>query len=245
MTEFNAYLYVAAGLLLLCIIVTFCGLYLAQHRKAQLLKESLKNLESLNTKLRAQRHDYLNHFQVIYGLMELGEYEEAKKYLKPVFQDIMKVSKALKTAQPAVNALLQVKMEAAEKRGIHFFLEVRSDLKAIPIEAWNLCKVLSNIIDNAVYVLSEASEIPEKKIEIEIYEDGSEYYFSVSNNGPAIPEALQKEIFKNGFTSKKEEGHGMGLYIVSGIVRDAGGKIALTSSAEKTNFLVKLPKKTE
>lgn len=243
MSELNAYLYVAAGLLFLCIIVIFCGLYLAQHRKMQMLQESLKNLESLNTTLRSQRHDYLNHFQVIYGLMELDEYEESKKYLKPVFQDIMKVSKALKTAQPAVNALLQVKMEAAEKRGIGFFLEVRSDLKALPVEAWNLCKVLANIIDNAIYVLSKDSDIPEKKIELEIYEDGEQYYFAVSNNGPVIPESLQKDIFKNGVTSKKEEGHGMGLYIVSGIVKEAGGTISLTSTTEKTSFLVSLPKK--
>ena len=58
--------------------------------------------------------------------MELQEYDEAKKYLDPVFKDILKVSKALKTAQTAVNALLQAKMKVAEKNQIDLFLEVRS-----------------------------------------------------------------------------------------------------------------------
>lgn len=74
------------------------------------LVESMRDLEQLNTTLRAQRHDYLNHIQVVYGLIELEEFEEAKKYMKPVFEEMSKVSLAMKTAQPAINALLQAKM---------------------------------------------------------------------------------------------------------------------------------------
>ena len=70
----------------------------------------MKNLENLNLKLRAQRHDYMNHLQVIYGLLELGEYEDAREYMEPVFKDITRVTRAMKTSQPAVNALLQAKI---------------------------------------------------------------------------------------------------------------------------------------
>ena len=115
LTGVDLTLYLAVSLMLLCNVATIVGLYLAMRYTNHDLEDSIHNLERLNAKLRTQRHDYLNHFQVIYGLMELEEYGEAKKYLAPVFKDIMKVSKALKTSQPAVNALLQVKMEAAER----------------------------------------------------------------------------------------------------------------------------------
>jgi sensor histidine kinase regulating citrate/malate metabolism len=157
-----------------------------------------------------------------------------------VFKDIMKVSKALKTAQPAVNALLQAKMEAAEKKGIDLFLEIRSDLKEIPLEPWNLCKVLANIIDNSITALSEVEK--DKSIHIEIGEDYQNYIFLIRNNGPEIPENLLGEIFKQGFTTKNEGEHGMGLYIVSKIVREAGGTIQVASNSDKTSFSITIPK---
>lgn len=238
--EFNIYLYLAVGLMLFSCLITIFGLYFAGRYKNDNLEESIKNLEDLNTRLRAQRHDYLNHFQVIYGLMELDEYEEAKKYIAPVFKDIMKVSKALKTAQPAVNALLQAKIEVAEKNNIDLFLEIRSDLKNIPIEPWNLCKVLANIIDNSISALSEVNQ--DKNIRFEIGEDKNSYTFLICNNGPQIPENHLEDIFKQGFTTKDEQGHGMGLYIVSKIIKEAGGTVSVTSNSDKTCFGLEIPK---
>ena len=121
--EFNIYLYLTIGLILLSNLFTILGLYFASRFKDNSMEDSVKNLEALNTTLRAQRHDYLNHIQVIYGLLELKEYEEAKNYLDPVFKDIVKLSRALKTAQPAVNALMQAKLEVAEKKGIDMLLD--------------------------------------------------------------------------------------------------------------------------
>ena len=85
------------------------------------LQENFKNLEHLNLKLRAERHEYLNEMQVVYGLLELEEYEEAYRYLHPLYEDIARIGKALRTKKPAVNALLQAKMEYAQKQQITFF----------------------------------------------------------------------------------------------------------------------------
>ncbi len=239
--ETNIYIFLSMGLTLLGSLITILGLYFASRYKNVNMEESLQNLEDLNMTLRGQRHDYLNHFQVIYGLMELKEYDEAKKYLDPVFKDIMKVSKALKTAQPAVNALLQAKMQVAEKYDIDLFLEVRSDLKNMEIEPWNLCKVLANIIDNGITALREVPK--ERNLFLEIGETRSDYTFLIYNNGPQIPENQLEDIFKQGFTTKKDQGHGIGLSIVSKIVKDARGTVNVTSTPERTCFSVEIPKK--
>jgi two-component system sensor histidine kinase AgrC len=240
LNEWNIYIYLSLGLMLLSSLITIIGLYFAIRYKNENMNESIKNLEDLNTKLRTQRHDYLNHFQVIYGLMEMEEYEEAKRYIDPVFKDIMKVSKALKTAQPAVNALLQAKIEVTEKKNIDLFLEIRSDLKNIPLEAWNLCKVLANIIDNSITALSEVEK--EKSIHIEIGEDQQNYTFLIYNNGPEIPENQLNDIFKQGFSTKKDQEHGMGLYIVSKTIREIGGTVQVATNPEKTSFIIVIPK---
>lgn len=244
-----------------CIIVLF-SIYVKLKRAYDSLKESYQNLEKLNSELRAGRHDYLNHLQVVYGLMELEEYEELHRYLAPVFKDMMKTGKALKTSKPAINALLKAKMDEAESRGIDFYVEVKTDLRALPVEDWELCKVFSNLIDNAMTALSEvgagdeepalreagpermglaageSAEVSEagreKYIRVELTEDREQYLFSVSNNGPRIPEQLQEEIFRQGFSTKKEEGHGMGLFIVMNVIRTYKGSLDLTSEEETT-----------
>lgn len=232
--------YFCMGLVLINSITTLCSFYFISTVKNSSLVESINNLAALNTKLRTQRHEYLNQLQVVYGLMELEEYEEARKYLEPFCKDIMKVSKALKTAQPAVNALLQAKIEMAERRGVDIYIEVKSDLKNIKIEPWELCKLLGNIIDNGITALMDKED--NRNLHIEVDEDSHQYLFCIYNNGPQIPKEQLGTIFKQGFTTKKEEGHGMGLYIVKNIVQEVGGTINVTSNKDKTTFEVSIPK---
>lgn len=240
-------LYSGIFLILLSCIVSLGCLFLVNRYQNWNYRESMNDLENLNRRLREQRHDYLNQLQIVYGLLELEEYEEAREYLKPVFKDIMKVNRALKTAQPAVNALLQAKMETAEKQGIDFYLEVGTQLSALSMEAWELCKVLGNLIDNAITAVGSEEYDPieepekEKRITVEIREAGRNYQINVRNNGPVISEQDQRRIFQQGFTTKKEEGHGMGLAIVEAVLRENGGMIELYSDEDETVFTVKVP----
>ena len=234
--------------LVMVVVLVICILaWLVSYGKLKeahdVLQGNIRNLEKLNSELRAQRHDYLNHLQVVYGLMELEEYDELKRYLQPVYKAMIKTGKALKTSKPAINALLKAKMDEAENQGIDFYIEVKSDLKDLKAEDWELCKVLSNLLDNAMTALMEKEG--EKKIELDITEDKDTYHFIVSNNGPEIPEHLREMIFKQGFTSKKGEGHGMGLYIVSNVLKEYHGTIALKSNEQATEFAVSFPKKKE
>ena len=225
------------AVLLLCIGVMLKFLHRLKG-SYEALEESYRNLEQLNSTLRAQRHDYLNHLQVVYGMMELEEYEELHQYLEPVYKDMMKTGKALKTSKPAINALLKAKMGEAEKEGIDVYVEVKSDLKELSVADWEVCKVLSNLIDNGMNAL--ASIKGEKKIQIDITETPDTYIFSVANNGPMIPKEHQEQIFKQGFTTKSGEGHGMGLYIVSTVLKENQGSISLKSDEKETAFVVEI-----
>ena len=231
--------------LVLVIVLTACILIflLAYNRLKKMyqdLQAAYHHLEQLNSELRAGRHDYLNHLQVVYGLLELEEYEELQTYLTPVYRNMQKTGRALKTAKPAINALLKAKMDEGEKRGIDFYVEVKTDLKELKVADWELCRVLSNLLDNAMTALEENRG--EKKVWVEIGEEKDSYCFLVSNNGPKIPEALQETIFKQGFTSKKGEGHGMGLPIVKTIVGENRGRLELASTDEETCFSFCFPK---
>ena len=56
--------------------------------QAQMLEEAYGQLEDLNATLRRQRHDFMNHLQVVFSLLELNDADEAMKYVESVYGDI-------------------------------------------------------------------------------------------------------------------------------------------------------------
>ena len=243
MEEKNLYLILCVILVIVLIICIFVlvKMYSKLVKQNENLIESISNLGRLNDKLRMDRHDYLNHMQVVYGLMELEEYDEMSSYLRKIYKEMLKTGKAIKTSKPAINALLAAKTSESDSKGIELVIEVKSDLKELHIEDWEICKVLSNIIDNAERALDE-SDKTEKKIRVNINETQEKYTFDIENNGPKIPEEFMDKIFKKGVSSKKEEGHGMGLAIVSEIIANNKGNIEVKSNDERTIFTVEFKK---
>ena len=204
------------------------------------MDHTIEAMESLNNTLRAQRHDFLNHLQVVYSLMEMEEYGEANTYIEKVYGAITAVSRVMKTANPAINALLQVKLAACEKAGVQAEVNIQSAWKDLPVPGWEMCKVLSNLIDNALDALEEVEPVG-RRLRITLTEDLRSYRFSVANTGPMIPLKSQKAIFGAGITTKAA-GHGMGLFIVKKTLNDRGGDIDVTSSPELTEFSGWVPK---
>jgi two-component system sensor histidine kinase AgrC len=242
MIEGNFIIYVIAISIGINSIITGIIFYNLLFKKgSNNLIDTIKDLEAFNKTLRTQRHDYLNHIQVIYSLMELEEFDEARNYMEPVYKDIVRVSKALKTSKPAVNALLQAKLQMAEKNEIEMELEIKSDLKHLNMEPWEFCRVVGNIIDNAIFSLKLKHD--SRYMLVEFAEDVQNIKINISNNGDTIPREIIDNIFKEGFTTKEDKGDGMGLTIVKDIVETFSGTIAVTSDKQRTSFEIVIPKK--
>ena len=62
----------------------------------------------------------------------------------------------------------------------------------------------------------------------------------ISDDGPGLPADIADVIFEP-FISGKENGTGLGLALVSKILRDSGGWISVDSVPGKTTFRVSLP----
>ena len=213
-------------------------------KKAQELADAYSQLDSLNREMRAQRHDFMNHLQVVYSLIELGEPGEAMAYMDKIYGDMQRVSRMMRTACPAVNALIQAKVVEAERRGAELKLSIAAKWDDDNLPAWEICRVLANLIDNALDACC-AAQLPEgvvPTVELVLGEDLRSWFFSVRNNGPEIPEKLRARIFEPGFTTKAT-GQGMGMFIVSDTVTRLGGKITLESREGDTVFSAFIPRK--
>lgn len=212
-------------------------------RNFEMLKDAQRNLNELNLLLRKQRHDFTNQLQVVYSLVDMGEKEEAIRYMESIYGQMRHLSTGLKTDFPSVNALLSAKLADCEKRGIQLVLKVETSLRDLPMNDWEFCRILGNLMDNAMEALAdlEPNGKEEAKIELSLTEDLRLIHLSLANNGFPIAPSDWKRIFIAGFTTKKS-GQGLGLAIVKELTEKAGGKIGVFSDPVKTCFTVDLPK---
>lgn len=209
--------------------------------ESDMLEEALGRLENLNVTLRKQRHDFMNHLQVVFGLIELDQKDEARDYVERIYGDIRMVGRSMKTALPALNALLAAKMADCEQRKVQSEFVVSSDWEGMPVPAWEICRVLGNLIDNALDAL-DGAETP--KLRVEMSETVRAYSFTVEDNGAGMPESVLERVFQAGFTTK-HSGHGMGLAIVRDILQAHGGSIEVVSEPGRTLFTGIVPKRAE
>lgn len=229
---------VSALLFEACLSIRDAFIWRDTHRQNEMLKDAWGQLQDLNNQLRMQRHDFLNHFQVVYSLIDMGERGEAMGYIEQVYGQMKKLSSVMKTAKPAVNALLRAKLADAQQRGIQTELQVSSDWKNLPMNDWEMCRVLGNILDNAMDALKGAQS---PRLCIDIFEDLRAYGFRITNNGPMIAKQVQDRIFSLGFTTKAT-GQGLGLHIVRELMEGAGGQIRMHSDEANTFFEGILPR---
>ena len=108
----------------------------------------------------------------------------------------------------------------------------------------SLEQIFTNLADNAVKYAATAEK---PSISINIVRTPSSLGIRFSDNGPGIPEALQKKLFQPFSRSAKAEqgrkpGVGLGLALARDIIRSINGDLVLEkSSAEGSTFLLTLP----
>ena len=204
-----------------------------------LLKSSYDETLALNDKLREQRHDFLNHLQVVHSLIEMKQFEEASQYMEKVYDDIQLVGKVMKTSSPAVNALLQVKNNSCDKHNIDFKIISTTKLDSPSMEAWDICAILGNLIDNAIHA---AGSVDNGKILVSLRESLDSYIFRVKDNGGGIPEEIAERVFDMGFTTKGRYGQGVGLAVSKKKLKESGGDIRFTTGNKGTIFTFTVPK---
>jgi sensor histidine kinase regulating citrate/malate metabolism len=207
-------------------------------RKVGQLETTNEQMDQLNLEMRAQRHDFISHIQVVYSLLQMEEHQEAIDYLEKIYSQLATVNRVLRTKMTAFNALLQVKSAAAEKRGIALEMDIRTTMERLTIPPWELCCVVSNLLDNA---MDAAAFSAAPAITLRAGETLGQITLSVENNGASIPAAIRGRLFEPGVTSKGEN-HGMGLSIVKKMLEQYGGSISVVAEEHHTVFTIVLPR---
>ncbi len=207
-----------------------------------LLRE-LDSVKNLTNALRAQQHEYANRMHTLNGLLELKRFQEAQSYLGEITSLDADLAEMLsdKISNQVITALLLAKVVIARERGVALKISAQTSLDDLKLDQNALITVLGNLIDNAI----EATANSESGVVTIEFTPGPGVFKTVSvrDNGPGVPEPHPEIVFEDGFSTKStvpNAHRGLGLAIVSRLVRQAQGKISCYNE-QGAVFIVEIP----
>jgi len=114
-----------------------------------------------------------------------------------------------------------------------------NDLPIVQAYIGELNQVWTNIIDNAVFALEKNGELI-----IETSCNATTITVCIIDNGPGIPKEIMSRIFDPFFTTKKVgDGNGIGLDLVSRVIKNHNAEIKVNSVPGRTVFEICIPVK--
>ena len=133
------------------------------YQQMIMLKEEKQNLRKL-------KHDYANIISTAKGFIEINKPEKALSLFQNIDNDLSGLSGFLICSNETVNTIIYTKQQQIKNSNIKMIVDIEEN-NGILIDDYDLCRVLCNIIDNAL----NASLLLEKptvcKIGIAINED--------------------------------------------------------------------------
>ena len=226
--------HIAQGNNYLGAVITF-----VDKKEINKIAKEITGIDEVIKNLRANVHEFKNNIHVIFGLIQLKEYEEAKKYILNIQQlQENNSSKFKKIEDYYVKALLLSRELVAKERKIKFELTDESflDFEHGIIDSYDLVTILGNLIENAFEACS-LMENEEKEVEVSLYEDKNIIEIQVRDNGKEIQKDIKEFIFKEGVSSKGE-GRGTGLFLVKSRVELYNGHIEIEEFNDEKIFFV-------
>lgn len=123
------------------------------------------------------------------------------------------------------------------KRGISVTRDYAPGLPKVMASGSELNQVWTNLIDNAADAMKGNG-----KLTVRTARENDFVLVEIADNGAGIPPEAMSRIFDPFFTTKGVgEGTGLGLDVVSRIIKNVGGHVSVTSVPGDTRFQVRIP----
>jgi PAS domain S-box-containing protein len=233
-----------------------------QRRSEEALRQSEK-LAATGRLAASIAHEINNPLEAVTNLVYLAQKQpvNAQKYLKLADQELGRIAQITKntlgfyrdsaslTEVDIPQILEEVLVLYARKlnfKSIKLIPQYEAGAKILGY-AGEVRQIFANLIANAIEALPENGSLTIRASKGFAADGTSRAGVRVTflDNGTGIPAALRKKIFEPFYTTKKDVGTGLGLWLTSGLVEKHGGSIHLRSSVKPdktwTAFSVFLP----
>lgn len=138
---------------------------------------------------------------------------------------------------PVVHEVFEEKRLQYSPNKVSFKIEISPDAKMIfaAIQEDELKRTLSNLIDNSVEASADA-------VFLKLFVEQRNIIISIRDSGNGIPAETFHKIGEKGFSFRKENGSGLGIFYAKEIVRQWNGNFKIASNeGHGTEVFVSLP----
>jgi two-component system CitB family sensor kinase len=211
------------------------------------LSSEVEALRAFTDALRAQSHEYTNRLHTLAGMLQVGDVDDAREYLRELAADPLAADTddILWIRDPYLRGLLVAKRATAGEQGVDLRLVPGSRVGgrlAAPLDA---VTVLGNLIDNGVRAATEGARRP-ATVDVSLLTQGSDLEMAVADSGDGVPAPLASRVFDDGVSTASDTSrpHGTGLALVRQVARSHGGDVVLTDPggpAHGALFVARLP----
>jgi sensor histidine kinase regulating citrate/malate metabolism len=208
------------------------------------LRRELDLTRHVTDTLRAQAHEFSNRLHTIAGLIELGEAEEAVRFVHRLSSSRSELTETVTSSvrDASIAALLIAKASQAAELGVD--LRISPDSSLPPLDdalSTDVATVVGNLVDNALDAAATASE---RWVEVSLGLVDGEVDVVVRDSGPGVEPGMEREVFRRG-VSTKDGPHGagergIGLSLVHLVCTRRGGDVTATRDGGST-FTARLP----
>jgi sensor histidine kinase regulating citrate/malate metabolism len=200
----------------------------------QAISGELDSARSLADSLRAQNHEAANRLQTVVSLIELGRPEAAVEFATAELELTQRLTDRVVAAvdDPVLAAMLLGKTAQAAERGIELAVTDGSVVAEHDFEPQDLVTLFGNLIDNAMDAAADSDRARRVDVGCELH--GDRLSLRVGDSGPGLTPAQRHQVFTRGWSTKPGAdglGRGIGLALVTEVVRRLGGSIVIRDSS--------------
>ncbi|WP_221567995.1 sensor histidine kinase [Alkalihalobacillus sp. TS-13] len=196
------------------------------------MAEELTGVKAFVDALRVQNHEHMNRLHTIAGLIQLNENDKALDFLFENQEEQQTLTKFLskQVKDESIAGLLLSKISRAKELDIELTISPESCLKSFPglLDRHDFVLVLGNLIENAFDAFT-GIERDTKLVEVHLSQSDDQLYLSVEDNGKGMTDEAQASMFTKGYTTKGNNGSGIGLYLVKNVIEKGEGSARVKS----------------
>lgn len=221
--------------------------YIEDRSKLNVQRQHSKNMEQAVDILRRERHEFVNHLNVICAMLSSNTEDKEvkiKEYMNKILGNMSKSCVFYNSGNVFVDGLLTIKNSVAYDKNIKFDVSFDASFNTIKVDDTDIISIVGNLIDNAIEAVEEKLPRGEGVVSLYTFSIDDFFFISISDNAGPIDEDIKKKMFDDKFTTKgngKIIQRGSGLYIVKFLVSRYGGEIVVQCEDVYTEFIVKLP----
>ncbi|MDD4334936.1 MAG: Spo0B domain-containing protein [Desulfotomaculaceae bacterium] len=185
------------------------------------------DLQKILEVVRVQRHDFLNHLQVVSGFLQLNKPDRIREYIEQIIDDMRVVSQTARLGIPEATAALLVGFNEAARYQIEMKLTVNSKLDECAVPGNVVGFALENVL-RCFFENSSSPELSKKNFTLSFEENQEKHTIFLCSRASYIADLL---------LLKKS------LAPVQKLLNKHGGNLNITLACDNLEIFLEFPRK--